>query len=77
MKKKYDVSATVEVDLNYTVEVESDEQYMEVIGAIDMINYDEPIFVQLPSGQVIKLNISNLQLVDQSVELHDGEDNEF
>jgi hypothetical protein len=50
---------------------------MEVIGAIDMINYDEPIFVQLPSGQVIKLNISNLQLVDQSVELHDGEDNEF
>jgi hypothetical protein len=74
MSKKYNVNATLEVSVSYSFEAGNEEQYLQGIGQIEVIPYDEVKYIQMPDGRIVVLRIDQLEVVDSNVEVDDGED---
>jgi hypothetical protein len=68
MKKQYNVMHTLQVTVSHDFEAHDSDTYMAGIGAVEMIDTNEPLYIKLPNGKTIMLRINDLDVLDTSVE---------
>jgi len=64
---KFSVDFSTVVDGHYDFVSENEKQYLQGIGAIETVEYNEPIYRQLPNGEVIAIYIDNVGVVHMEV----------
>lgn len=68
MKKLSNVQVTLQVSLNYIIQHENDEQYLQGIGQAEMIAYGgQPVNLLLENGGVLVANVDHVEVDSMTV----------